>query len=242
MKRFVKILVWTLIGLYVPVMWSFVLISNKNRTCRGVSVQIKDSVELQFMTSKEVKNYVYSHIKGLTKKTIKDINLEEVEHLVDKYPSVAKSEAYFTPQGVLRVVVSQRQPVLRVFSDGGTFLLDKEGVKIPLRGSYTKRLMVVTGNIDKLKDRTDLVKLDGFIKDDSFWRAQIEQIHINSQGDIILVPRVGDHYINIGDVNDLEYKFRNLLALYQKGLRPLEWNSYKEINLKYKGQVICTKI
>lgn len=242
MKRLVKILIWTLVGLYIPVMLSFMSVNNKNVTCRGISIQIKDSTDLQFLSSKEVKNYVLAHIKGLTKRTIDEINLEHVERLVNKYPSVATSEAYFTPQGVLRVVVSQRQPVLRVFSDGGTFLLDKEGVKIPLRGTYTKRLMVVTGNIGKLKDRTDLVRLDEFISDDSFWRAQIEQMHINNAGDIILVPRVGDHYINIGDANDLDYKFRNLLALYQKGMHPLEWNSYKVISVKYKGQVICTKI
>ena len=121
-------------------------------------------------------------------------------------------------------------------------MLDHDGVRIPLRGTYSKQLLVVNGNMHKLKDLKDLVVLNDFLDDDSFWRAQIEQVYVETNGDLKLIPRVGSHRINIGDVSDLDVKFEKLLALYEDGLKPQEWNSFREINVKYRGQIICTKL
>jgi cell division protein FtsQ len=44
-----------------------------------------------------------------------------------------------------------------------------------------------------------------------------------------------------GSIENYEEKFRNLEAFYKKGLPVSGWNLYKEINLKYKNQIVCTK-
>jgi cell division protein FtsQ len=44
-----------------------------------------------------------------------------------------------------------------------------------------------------------------------------------------------------GDISNCEEKFQNLESLYINGLNAVGWNKYETINLKYKGQVICTK-
>lgn len=241
-KRIIKIVFWTIIGVYIPVMLVYVLVQNHSSVCKDVSVSVLDSANVQFVSPGEIKRYVLRHMKKVKNRPIDDFNLEEVEKLVVKYPAVASCDAYFTPEGLLRVVVHQRKPVMRVFENGATYLLDPEGMKIPYRGTYNKRLLVVTGSVSKLKKTDGLLALNDFVMDDSFWRAQIEQVFVDGDGDLILVPRVGDHYINVGDASDLEYKFRNLKALYEDGLDPLEWNSFKMINLKYRGQVVCSKI
>jgi cell division protein FtsQ len=87
----------------------------------------------------------------------------------------------------------------------------------------------------------DLILLSKTIYDDPFWKAQIEQVYVDQHGEFILAPRVGDHLIEFGNINDMSIKFRNLKALYKQGWDTREWNLYKRINLKYKGQVVCTK-
>jgi cell division protein FtsQ len=242
MKKVLKIVLGAIVLGYVLVMLIYGACKRNNQVCRSLHVIIEDSAEIKFVNSREIKQYVLRHFKGIQGCNFSDINLEKVEEWVNKFPAVASSDVYPSLDGKLQIVIQQREPVLRVFEQGTSYLLDTAGMKIPLRGSYSRKLMVITGNLKALKSRKDLVVLNDFIQDDSFWRAQVEQINVNNQGDMILVPRVGNHRINIGGVNDLEYKFRNLFALYEHGLDPLEWNSYREISVKYKGQVICSKL
>jgi len=87
----------------------------------------------------------------------------------------------------------------------------------------------------------DLFRLVQFINGSKFWKAQIEQIYINQKKEIELVPRVGNHTIILGSVDDLREKFENLEAFYEQGLSKYGWNKYKTINLKFKNQIVCTK-
>jgi cell division protein FtsQ len=88
----------------------------------------------------------------------------------------------------------------------------------------------------------DVYKLASFITGDSFWKSQIEQIYVNRNYDFELIPRVGSHVIELGKVEDLEEKFENLKILYLRGFNRIGWNKYEKISLKYKNQVVCTKI
>ncbi len=57
----------------------------------------------------------------------------------------------------------------------------------------------------------------------------------------VYVSKIGDHLIEFGNIERMDEKFRNLRALYKTGWESREWNLYKRVNLKYKGQVVCTK-
>jgi len=39
----------------------------------------------------------------------------------------------------------------------------------------------------------------------------------------------------------LEEKFENLKLFYSEGVKQTGWRKYKEINLKYKNQIVCVK-
>jgi cell division protein FtsQ len=80
-----------------------------------------------------------------------------------------------------------------------------------------------------------------FIKADTLWDNQIEQLYVDTKGDIEMVPRVGDHKIILGDADSLQTKFRNLLIFYKKAMPKVGWGTYKTINLKYANQVVCEK-
>ena len=87
----------------------------------------------------------------------------------------------------------------------------------------------------------ELYQLGVFIYDSDFWRAQIEQIYLTQSGEFQLIPRVGAHIIEFGDISNYKDKFSKLNALYKHGLKNEGWNTYVKINLKYKDQVVCTK-
>jgi cell division protein FtsQ len=79
------------------------------------------------------------------------------------------------------------------------------------------------------------------IEDDSFWSAQIDQIHVDGNSEINLIPRVGNHLVHLGTIENVEDKLRNLGAFYEKVLPEVGWNKYRIINLEYKDQIVCKK-
>ena len=57
----------------------------------------------------------------------------------------------------------------------------------------------------------------------------------------MMVSKLGDNIIELGNTEDLDSKFGNLWTFYRKGMPRAGWETYKKISLKYKGQVVCTK-
>ncbi|MCU4177122.1 cell division protein FtsQ/DivIB [Carboxylicivirga sp. N1Y90] len=241
MKRLKNIAGIAIIVIYFPIMFSFVSISKEQMVCGVVMSEVKDSVDNQFITRDEIRDIALEKYPGILGRKVNEINSEEVEQFFLKHPAVANCEVYFTYGGAIHVDVTQRQPMLRVFESNKSYYLDRDGEKMPLFKKHSAHVLVASGYLKKLKNKEDLVCIAKTIMDDEFWQAQIEQVYISSKGEFMMVPRVGDHLIEFGSIERMEEKFRNLRALYKNGWESREWNLYKRVNLKYKGQVVCTK-
>lgn len=70
---------------------------------------------------------------------------------------------------------------------------------------------------------------------DDFLHKFIEQIHVNSDRDIELIPKVGSQYIILGDAQNLDKKFKDIKTIYKDGLPSIGWSKYKAINVKFDG-------
>ncbi len=101
-----------------------------------------------------------------------------------------------------------------------------------------------------------LTKLINFVKsieNDDFWSAQIVQINVLGGGpengtgswkepQLELVPRAGDHIVLLGRLDGQEReKLDKLKLFYLNGLWHEGWNEFCYINIKYNGQIVCTK-
>jgi len=160
--------------------------------------------------------------------------------MIDKIPFVKKSEVYNSLSGKLVVEIQQRNPIVRILKGNG-YYIDTEGKKMPLSSKFTSRVLVVSGAVNDQLIKEELFELVKFITNDEFWKSQITQIHVNRNKEYVLIPRVGDHKIELGSIENYQRKFQKLSALYTEGFSKTGWNKYKNINLKYKNQVVCTK-
>ena len=68
-----------------------------------------------------------------------------------------------------------------------------------------------------------------------------DQIYRDAKGDLYLTPKLGSHVVQIGSAQQLDEKFRNLMAFYTRGLPQVGWETYSQISVKYHGQVVCTR-
>lgn len=95
---------------------------------------------------------------------------------------------------------------------------------------------------------SNLIKFVKFVDDSDFWNSFIVQINVAGgtaydgyEPQLEIVPRIGNHLVILGGVNDCERKLEDLMAFYNGAAAYEGWNNYRYINLKYKGQIICIK-
>ncbi len=192
---------------------------------------------------------------------VEQINTLIIEQLIREFPPVASVEAYCTVDGILIIDVVQRRPVIRIICNNGqSYYIDYNGKILPLSHKYTSHVPVVNGFIpanipvinntsvipaDTLKkNRTqlyDLYRMGRYIYDDPFLSSQIQQIYVYPGGMMDMLPRIGNHVISFGHVDDMEYKFEKLKTFYSKALSAVGWNEYKKIDVKFSNQIVCTK-
>jgi cell division protein FtsQ len=170
-------------------------------------------------------------------------------------PFVKKAECYITSEGHVFITVTQNVPIARVKSDKGEdYYVDANGGVMP-NSQYTSDMIIVTGNVSRSYANRYLAPLAQTIMDDDLWRNQIEQINILPDYSVELVPRVGDHIINIGELptasNEslrntrireyVEKQLQRLESFYRFGLVHAGWNKYEYISLEYINQIVCRK-
>jgi cell division protein FtsQ len=131
-----------------------------------------------------------------------------------------------------------------------SFYVDAEGRTMPTSANYAAAVMVASGNIDdrpapgdtlRSQRLRDLFALNEYLRDNELYEALFVQLYVNGKGEFELVPRVGRHTVLIGDLTDLDEKMEKLLALYRDALDKEGWEEYRQVNLKFKDQVICKR-
>lgn len=261
MKVFKTILIWLFMIGYLAMATGFVTNKHDGLICNKINVVIKDSTDAWFLSSRDI-------VKILSRKGVKylgvpvsQINLIDVENAVISNQIVKTCKAYTGVDGSLNVEVIQREPLLRIFdANGYGYYIDKEGNIATLSIRFSPHVLVFSGNIQtpfklgtsvniknlgnshdeqKLKDIFTLAK---FISSEKLWNSQIVQVYLNHSDEFELIPRVGPHLILLGDINDYVEKFEKLEIFYKEGLNNTGWNQYSKINLKFKDQIVCTKI
>ena len=76
---------------------------------------------------------------------------------------------------------------------------------------------------------------------DELFHPMVEQIYVNKKGEYLLIPKLGNQKILFGKYENVDIKLENLKVFYQKAIANEGWRKYKQIDLRYKGQVVAQK-
>jgi len=255
-KKSLLVCVDVIIGCYL-----FMAVTSWNKPteqaqqCTKVVINIADDKVNGFLNSDEVKTLLVKKGMYPISKNIADVNPRRIEQQLVGMPFVKTAECYVTTEGHVFITVTQNIPVARVKSNKGEdYYVDANGRVMP-NSQYTSDMIIVTGNVSRHYANAYLAPLAQSIMDDDLWRNQIEQINILPDLSIELVPRVGDHIINIGPLptssrdserqkNIHDYVTRQLKRLelfYRYGLVHAGWNKYDYISLEFSNQIVCRK-
>ena len=173
--------------------------------------------------------------------TINSISPIKIEHAIESDSFICRAICSITPGCRVRLAVIQRIPLLRVMADDGEdYYIDEAGTRMEAIG-YEADLPVVTGTVTPAFARKKLKALGIFLRNDTFWDGQVEQIVVKPNGEVDLIMRIGDHIVHFGRIENNPIKFRNLYAFYTDIMPKVGWYKYSEINVAYDGRIICKR-
>lgn len=251
MKRF-----WIALPVLLVLLLLFTVREQRGKHCTGVNIVLENTGQGSFISENDILEVINTTIENPEGRKVLDIDITALEKRILKIPFVADADVYFTLHGVLKVRISQRNVIARVFNihNQSAFIAD-DGTIMPVTAGFHNRVLVASGNIkDSLDKKTgknisdlqswsvirEVHKVASFIDSDTFYSSLIAQIYVNKEREIELIPSIDNHIILIGNSDSLEYKLSKLMAFYTRGMTRTGWEPYSMINLKYSNQVICT--
>jgi cell division protein FtsQ len=232
------------------VLMGFVESEQSEKTIQNIYVHIDYDHDNYFIGKEEVLSLMTHHGEEIIIGQIVDnIRLKELEERIETHNFVEDAQVFKDHKGFLTVKITQRRPLARVIDQKGPdAYIDDKGKCIPSSERFTARVMLIDGSYsrnlkkenflssEKGKEYFDLIT---YINQNSFWKAQLAQMTIEANGDVIFHPQIGDEIIEFGKPEEIEAKFRKLKVFYKKIYPFKGFNHYDKISLNFKDQIIC---
>jgi len=239
-----KIFTWTNIRLVLMIavvifLYSFTSHRNAMRKIKKTEVVFVGEKNL-FLKPETVNKLLIEKNQDL--KTLKKdgLDLNKLEKSINQQKLIEKADVFVSVDGVLKAVVKQKTPLGRVFDETGSFYVDNEGNSMPLSDNYTARVPLLSGEITVVK-KEKLSEVLRMIAEDDFLKKNIIGVQVLPNGSLIMANRNYDYQIDFGRTINIETKFKNYKAFFQKAVSDSTLNKYKRINLKFTKQVVCIK-
>lgn len=252
LKQVFTILLWICIGSGITVLLISAVNKEQKNSCKEVVVEFNDDLPFRMLDEDEIIYTLWPAARNSNPvgKSIHSLDLFALEKQLEKNPWVRDADLYFDQLKKLHLRVEQRNPVARLFTPAGnSFFIDDEYTLLPVKLTDAVSLPVFT-NFTQLSNSPSvadtilmkrIVSLSQYIKQDSLWMAQVEQVNINSDLIFEVMTQMGDQVVNLGLRTDWSKMFSKLKVLYKRISEEGNWSKYAQIDLQYKDQAVCIK-
>jgi cell division protein FtsQ len=250
--NFFVYLIWIAFGSGLTLLLVGAVQQEQVQQCSGLLVEFTDNHDFRMLDEAEVVAALFPNAAGPSPvgKRLQHVNLFLLEKQLEKNPWVKKANLFFDHRHVLHVTLEQRKPVARLFTpEGNSFYLDEALAVLPIKSNDVVSLPVFTNFYPTPTGPTAadtlllkrVIGISSFILADSFWMAQIEEVHINTDQGFELYTQVGDQSVELGLRDDWSNLFAKLKLLYDKISQENGWGKYSSIDLQYKDQAVCVR-
>jgi cell division protein FtsQ len=223
-------------------------------TCEGLRIEYAD--DYRFVSEQDIKDYLDKYYGAYIGQRLDSIKLHKVESILDVQSAILKSEAYTTEDGMLNIRLTQREPVIRFQKGSYGFYADCNGFLFPLQENYTTPVPVMDGAVpvnsaegfkgapETEAERewlADVISLVEYMGKTRIWAENIVQMHVEDNGDIVMIPRQGSERFIFGGPGGTKEKFDRMSDYYRYILPEKGEGYYKTVNVKYDKQIVCKK-
>lgn len=212
-----------------------------NELCAGLEgnkVAIDDPLQTGFVTADGLTAEIAPMLGDLTARKLSDIDLDSLRRYLIGLDKIETAEVMRLTDGTLRVRVVPMVPVARIWPlKGPDFYVNREGKRILASATYRIDVPQITGQFSP----TALMPLLDYLKKDTDADKLVTMIAAADTTNIILIPAIRGHVINLGDASDTAGKFARLRRFYAEVMPVKGWEYYDTISLKWANQIVATR-
>ena len=236
-----------LLSIFVVLFFSVKQMSQSN--IKNIRVVLESKNPVKLINEEDVLAFLQKATgKNFKTQDIKSLNIRQIEMLLDRSKYIKNSEVFISTNGVFNIHCTLNDPIFRVSGlRNGDFYFDIDGNVIPLSMRATCRVPLLSGDLRKIdfnrmkKEGTmanAILDLSGKVSRDEFLNALIEQIYIEKNGKLILIPKVGHQKLEFGGLVNIDEKLEKIKVFYKSGMAGAGWRKFNSINLEWEGQVV----
>lgn len=217
-------------------------IRNKSQVS-GLRVVINYNNADTLVTSTAIKQSLCEEMSWILRQKVKEIDEESITKCVLQSPYVEDCKTSVSVNGIIMVKAKQRRPIVRMLLNGQEFYLDGQCHRMPVSTEGNGNVVVANTASEKCtnNDALRLYHVAKYLDENQEYGILFDQIYLDEHRDICLVPKLGDHVVVIGDLDNMDKKMQNLCSFYKSSMSQMGWETYSSINLKFNNQVICTR-
>lgn len=240
-KTVAKWLILIALLVYVGFVTAIAREQAAKEVCRGVDVIVRGDAPNDSVTCRGVVDELSRCPHKFIGKPLPKVPLEKIEDFLTQFSNFEDVECVITSKGRLRVEVTPIVPELRIFEDSTSYYINKAGKRIEANAEFFTDVPIATGRFSETFSPVELLPVARFIASDSTLHHLVAMISASDARNIIIVPRIRGHVVNIGDASRLREKFDALMLAYHKIMPYKGWETYDTISVKYRGQIVATR-
>ena len=226
---------------YVVAMFIWSRAEASRHKCTGIEVVIDGHSQVGSVTEQSVKDLVKEYPEMIVGQPIHSVNTHAIAEYLRNFNNFESVDCMITTQGHLKVKVTPMVPAIRVFDGSTSYYVNKDGKTMAALPGFHVDVPLVSGRFTNTFRPEGLLPVVNFLRRDSLLSNVVGMIVVRDPENIILVPRVKGHVINLGDTSRLAEKRKAILTAYRSILPYKGWETYDTISVKFKGQIVATR-
>ena len=227
------------VALSAGVLWA--RYKSQGELCTSVEVQVINADSTSFVTPQGVLSDLEHQGLNFKGKPMSQINASTIEEALGESPYLEFADIVKCQNGRLLIRVSQLLPVLRVFDGDKSYYVNRAGKHMDASLYYHSDVPVVQGHFTSKYPATRLLPLIDYVSSDSLLNSLVTMYCMRDTNNIIIVPQISGHVINMGNARDFENKFAKLKLFYREVMPKRGWDAFDTISVKWDHQIVATR-
>ena len=222
---------------------------RNNSVVRDVKVEIDYQGGDTLITPEAVKSLIDEAMPTLYTTLLSQVDTRAVEEIAARSPYLTHLHANVSLGNAVVLYATQRRPVVRVMVGASEYYISQSGHLMPVSRYGSSNVIVAGGYLppfdsDCRDTVTNAALHDIWVLarhlDSSPCGDLFDQIYRDDRGDLYLTPKIFSHIVQVGSAENLDHKFHNLQVFYTQGLPQAGWDTYSEVSIKYRNQIVAT--
>ena len=209
----------------------------------GVKIHLVEP-ENRFVKAEDALNRIREVCSYTAGVPVYSIDLDTIESHLNKFDNIEWANVvrkYSGDSVYISVDIQAMQPVARLIDRGESYYVNRDGKRLIADYAFRADVPVLIAHLDSAEQMREYLPLLDFVKSNKDYDNYFTSFSVARNGDIIAVPMISNHVINLGKATNLENKIRRLNCFYSAIMKKKGWEYYDTISLKWEGQVVATK-